>query len=186
MTLVSGPTSLAAPTGVQRIDVVSARQMFDAVKTHVERADIFIAVAAVADYRPATTSEQKIKKSDRALKIELVPTDDILAYVAGLPRPPFCVGFAAESEKLIEHAHEKRKRKKVPLLAANLAQHAIGADENELVLLDDSGMHPVPRGSKESVARTLIERVIDLYATSPQTSHLRDMQAGVAPLTDAR
>src|SRR5512143_4263160 len=127
--------------------------MFEAVKQQVTNADMFIGVAAVADYRVAQPSEQKIKKSDAALTLELIPNPDILAYVAALPKPPFCVGFAAESEKLREYAEQKRRAKKLPLLAANLAQHAIGADDNELVLFDDAGEHRLPRADKLSQAR---------------------------------
>jgi len=163
VTLVSGPSALTPPAQAQRVDVTSAEDMFQAVKQRVEHADIFVSVAAVADYRPAKQSEQKIKKSNASLTIELVPTTDILAYVAGLPNPPFCVGFAAESEKLAEYAEAKRKRKKVPLLAANLAQQAIGAEENEIILFDDGGAHPLPRAAKEVVARQLVEHMAKLY-----------------------
>jgi phosphopantothenoylcysteine decarboxylase/phosphopantothenate--cysteine ligase len=166
VTLVSGPTSLTAPAQVERIDVVSAEDMLSAVKKRVAQADVFVSVAAVADYRPAKVSEQKIKKSERALSLDLVPNTDILAYVAALPHPPFCVGFAAESEKLVEHAAEKRKRKNVPLLAANLAQHAIGADDNEITLFDDDGAHPLARASKEIVARQLVAHIAKLYKRS--------------------
>ena len=164
VTLVSGPTSLAAPAGAERIDVVSADEMLNAVTSRVGDADIFVSVAAVADYRPAKASEQKIKKSDAAMTVELVPTTDILAHVAALPKPPFCVGFAAESEKLEEYAEAKRKRKKLPLLAANLAQEAIGADDNQIILFDDEGRHPLPRAAKEVVARQLVEHIAKLYA----------------------
>jgi phosphopantothenoylcysteine decarboxylase/phosphopantothenate--cysteine ligase len=163
VTLVSGPSALTPPAQAQRVDVTSAEDMFQAVKQRVEDADIFVSVAAVADYRPAKQSEQKIKKSNASLTIELVPTTDILAYVAGLPNPPFCVGFAAESEKLAEYAEAKRKRKKVPLLAANLAQQAIGAEENEIILFDDAGPHPLPRAAKEVVARQLVQHIAKLY-----------------------
>jgi len=170
VTLVSGPTSLAAPAGVERIDVVSARDMFEAVKKRIAATDVFVSVAAVADYRPAAPKEHKIKKSDRALSLELVPNEDILAYVSGLPKPPFCVGFAAESERLAEYAEEKRKRKKIPLLAANLAQHAIGADENEITLLDDEGSHPLARAPKDVVARQLVAHVAKLYKRTVKSS----------------
>jgi phosphopantothenoylcysteine decarboxylase/phosphopantothenate--cysteine ligase len=163
VTLVSGPTSLTAPAHVERVDVVSAEDMLAAVKQRVSKADVFVSVAAVADYRPAKVSEQKIKKSNRSLSLELIPNEDILAYVAALSKPPFCVGFAAESEKLAEYAEEKRKRKKVPLLAANLAQHAIGADDNEITLFDDDGAHPIPRAPKETVARELVAHIAKLY-----------------------
>ncbi len=163
VTLVSGPSSLAAPAHAQRVDVVSAEDMLSAVKARVPLSDIFVSVAAVADYRPVEVSEQKIKKTERNLTLELKPTPDILAYVAGLPKPPFCVGFAAESERLAEYAESKRRRKKVPLLAANLAQHAIGADENEITLFDDDGAHPLPKASKDVVARQLVAHIAKLY-----------------------
>jgi phosphopantothenoylcysteine decarboxylase / phosphopantothenate---cysteine ligase len=163
VTLVSGPSSLAAPAHARRVDVVSAEDMLSAVKARVALSDIFVSVAAVADYRPVEVSEQKIKKTERNLTLELKPTPDILAYVAGLPKPPFCVGFAAESERLAEYAESKRRRKKVPLLAANLAQHAIGADENEITLFDDDGAHPLPKASKDVVARQLVAHIAKLY-----------------------
>ena len=163
VTLVSGPTSLAKPHGAHVVDVISAAEMFDAVKQHVAHSEIFIGVAAVADYRVAQPSEQKIKKSDSKLTLELIPNQDILAYVANLPKPPFCVGFAAESEKLCEHAKDKRKKKNIPLLAANLAQHAIGSDDNELVLFDDAGEHVLPRADKLTLARALLCHAAVLY-----------------------
>jgi phosphopantothenoylcysteine decarboxylase/phosphopantothenate--cysteine ligase len=163
VTLVSGPVALTPPVGAQVVQVSSAAEMFEAVKAHVAQADIFIGVAAVADYRVAQPSEQKLKKSDASLTLELVPNPDILAYVSALPNAPFCVGFAAESEKLREHATEKRKKKNIPLLAANLAQSAIGSDNNELVLFDDAGEHLLPRADKLSVARALLQHTATLY-----------------------
>ncbi len=163
VTLVSGPTALTRPQGVQVVDITSAAEMFDAVQQRAADADIFIGVAAVADYRVAQTSEQKIKKSDAKLTLELIPNPDILAYVAALPDAPFCVGFAAESENLREYAEQKRRAKKLPLLAANLAQHAIGADDNELVLFDDTGEHRLPRADKLTLARALLLHVTTLY-----------------------
>ncbi len=163
VTLVSGPTALAKPSNTQRIDVTSAAQMFDAVKQHVSSTDMFIAVAAVADYRVTQPSAQKIKKSDATLTLDLTPNSDILAYVANLAKPPFCIGFAAESEKLREHATEKRKKKNIPLLAANLAQDAIGSDDNELVLFDDAGEHVLPRADKLTLARALLRHATSLY-----------------------
>jgi phosphopantothenoylcysteine decarboxylase/phosphopantothenate--cysteine ligase len=166
VTLISGPTALAPPAAVERVDVTSAEDMLNAVKKRVAKADVFVSVAAVADYRPAKVRDQKMKKTDEKLSLELVPTTDILAYVSGLPKPPFCVGFAAESEKLEEYAEAKRKRKKLPLLAANLAQDAIGADDNEVILFDDEGAHPLPRASKEIVARNLVAHIAKLYRKS--------------------
>ena len=159
VTLVSGQTALNKPRDANVVDVVSAAQMFEAVKQHVSDCDIFIAVAAVADYRVAHVSEQKIKKSDAALTLELVPNPDILAHVANLPKPPYCVGFAAESENLFEYAEAKRRAKKLPLLVGNIAQHAIGNDENELVLFDDHGSHALPRGDKLTLARQLMQHI---------------------------
>ncbi len=161
--LVSGPTVLTRPQGMQVVDVTSAAEMFEAVKQRVMDADIFIGVAAVADYRVARPFEQKIKKSDAKLTLELVPNPDILAYVAALPDAPFCVGFAAESENLHEYAEQKRRAKKLPLLAANLAQHAIGADDNELILFDDAGEHRLPRTDKLTLARVLLLHAATLY-----------------------
>ena len=163
VTLVSGPTALAKPHGAQCVDVQSAAQMFDAVKQHVDSCDIFIAVAAVADYRVAQPDAQKIKKSANNLTLELVPNPDILAYVANLSHPPFCVGFAAESENLAEYAEQKRRAKKLPLLVGNLAQHAIGSDDNELVLFDDRGSHMLPRAGKFTLARQLLQYIAQRY-----------------------
>jgi len=161
--LVSGPTALAKPQGAQAVDVESAAQMFEAVKQRADDCDIFIGVAAVADYRVAQPSEQKIKKSAANLTLELVPNPDILAYVAGLPNPPFCVGFAAESENLAKYAEQKRCVKNVPLLVGNLAQQAIGSDDNELILFDDSGSHPLPRADKLTLARLLMQHIAQRY-----------------------
>ena len=163
VTLVSGPTALEKPHGAQVVDATSAMEMFEAVKQRVANTDIFIGVAAVADYRVAQPSQQKIKKSVNKLTLELIPNPDILAYVANLPKPPFCVGFAAESESLREHATAKRKAKGVPLLAANLAQQAIGSDENELILFDDAGEHILPRADKLTLARALLQYTAKLY-----------------------
>jgi len=163
VTLISGPTSLPAPAGAQRVDVVSAQDMFAAVKKHVAGADIFIGVAAVADYHVVSPNRQKIKRTAGRRKLELAPNPDILAWVASRPRPPFCVGFAAESENLLRNAETKRRKKKLPLLAANLVQKAIGADDNEITLFDDKGVHKLPRAPKEVVARQLIAHVAKLY-----------------------
>jgi phosphopantothenoylcysteine decarboxylase/phosphopantothenate--cysteine ligase len=159
VTLVSGPVALAAPAGVTRIDVRTAEQMFEAVKKNVPACDVFISVAAVADYRAKTPSLQKMKKGGGAVTLELEENPDILAWVAGLPKPPFCVGFAAESEKLAQHAKEKRAKKRLPLLAANLAQEALGADDNAITLYDERGEHPLGRGPKLQLARRLLEHV---------------------------
>lgn len=175
VTLISGPTGLAAPFGVSRIDVVSAEEMFTQVKSHVSGCDIFVSVAAVADYRPIRVAQQKIKKGHQPMTVELAPNPDILAHVAALPQGPFCVGFAAESEKLDEHAQQKRGAKKVPLLAANLVQEALGADDNALVLFDDDGRHELPRAPKIDIARTLVAHIAKLFerAARPPISRQR-------------
>ena len=160
VTLVSGPVSLATPAGVARIDVRTAQDMFEAVKKRAPSSDVFISVAAVADYKAKTPSTQKIKKANgRAVTLELEENPDILAYVAGMKNGPFCVGFAAESEKLDQHAKEKRATKNLPLLAANLVQDALGADTNSIVLYDDRGEHPLGTGAKLELARKLVEHV---------------------------
>ncbi|MDB5812867.1 MAG: coaBC [Betaproteobacteria bacterium] len=164
VTLVSGPVSLEPPAAARLERVESAAKMFEAVKKSAKAADIFIAVAAVADYRIANPSKQKIKRTSAELELKLVPNPDILAWVAALPKPPFCVGFAAESQKLNELADEKRRRKKVPLMVANLAQDAIGADDNEVTLLDDGGTHKLPRASKPEIARQLVAYIARQYS----------------------
>lgn len=163
VTLISGPTALSSPHGVVLVNVTSAAEMFEVVQKHAADADIFIGVAAVADYRVAQPTAQKIKKSTGGLTLELLPNPDILEYVAGLPKPPFCVGFAAESHNLQEYAATKRKTKKIPLIAANLAQQAIGADDNELILFDDAGEHVLPRTDKLTLARALLRHIVKLY-----------------------
>ena len=159
--LVSGPTCLAAPAGVCRIDVQSAAEMRAAVLRELP-SDVFIAVAAVADYRVDAAATQKLKKSDAGLSLRLVANPDILAEVAALPGAPFCVGFAAETERLAEHAEGKRIRKKLPLLVGNLAQDTLGQDSAELVLFDDRGRHPLPRADKLTQARRLIRHLATL------------------------
>lgn len=166
VTLVTGPTHLAAPYAVNRVNVTSAAQMLAAVEADIDDADIFIAVAAVADYRPANSAEQKIKKTDSGLTIKLEPTVDILAKIAKRRgkngNPPFCVGFAAESEKVEHYGAEKRARKGIPLLIANHAQSAFGSDENEVTLIDETGAigaKRLPRMNKLALARALVGEI---------------------------
>jgi phosphopantothenoylcysteine decarboxylase/phosphopantothenate--cysteine ligase len=159
VTLVAGPTTLPTPAGLKRIDVRSAAEMANAVMSSVSKADIFIAVAAVADYTPEVAHREKVKKTGKAITLTLKPTVDILATVAARRKPPFCVGFAAESHNVLKFAAEKRKRKKVPLLIANRAQDAFGSDENEVTLLDDRGEHPLPRMDKLTLARALVGEI---------------------------
>ena len=159
VTLVSGPTHLDAPPAVKLINVETASEMLSAVMETIQNQDIFISVAAVADYRPAKTSLEKIKKSHTPLSIELIPNEDILGKVAALSNAPFCVGFAAESENLLTYAEEKRQRKGLPLIVANLATEALGSDESTLTLLDDKGSHPLPKSSKSKSARALLSHI---------------------------
>jgi phosphopantothenoylcysteine decarboxylase/phosphopantothenate--cysteine ligase len=157
--VVSGPSDVPTPWGVTRVNVRSAAQMAEAVLARVDECDVFIGVAAVADYTPAEVHAQKLKKSAQAMTVTLTPTTDILAAVAARPNPPFCVGFAAESQDVERLAEEKRKRKKVPLVIANRAQDALGADENEATLLYDGGRTPLPRMSKLALARAIVGEI---------------------------
>ncbi|MEX0960498.1 MAG: bifunctional phosphopantothenoylcysteine decarboxylase/phosphopantothenate--cysteine ligase CoaBC [Burkholderiales bacterium] len=163
VTLISGDTCLEPPRGTDLVRVTTAREMLDAVVARADRCDIFVSVAAVADYRVANRQEHKIKKNGEGLKLELVPNADILEAITSRPNAPFCVGFAAESQDLDANANEKRRRKKLPLLAANLVQSALGAEDNALVLFDDSGRHPLARSNKLDQARQLIRHIAKLY-----------------------
>ena len=162
VTLVSGASSLSTPVDVTMIKAESANAMYSAVMSNIIKQDIFIAVAAVADYRPVQQQQEKIKKNTLSLTIELTPNKDILAEVASLPNAPFCVGFAAENENLLEYAEVKRKAKKLPLIVANLANEALGGDENSVTLLDENGTHPLERAPKIEVARLLLEHVANM------------------------
>jgi len=169
VTLVSGPVSLATPAGVSRVDVRTAQEMFDAVKKNAKSCDVFISVAAVSDYRVKNPSSRKLKKANgKGMTLELEENPDILAWVAALPKAPFCVGFAAESERLAQHAQEKRAKKHLPLIAANLAQDALGGDENDIVLYDERGEHPLGRGPKIELARKLLEHVAGMIGSAAQ------------------
>ena len=159
VTLVAGPTTLPTPAGVARVDVRSAADMAEAVDSVVKACDVFIAVAAVADYTPAEAHANKLKKSAQPLTLAMKPTVDILAAVAARPKPPYCIGFAAETNDVNENAEAKRRRKKLPLLVANRAQDTLGQDENEVTLLDDAGAHPLPRMDKLALARRLVAEI---------------------------
>ncbi len=163
VTLVSGPVCLKPPVAVKCISVVSAREMMAAVKKEAPQTDIFISVAAVADYRVVNTSKQKIKKTEDNLTLVLTPNPDILKYVANMRKAPFCVGFAAETENLEKNAESKRRNKKLPLLIANKAQDAIGSDESALILLDDEGKKHLAKAPKIDQARHIINHIALLY-----------------------
>jgi len=161
VTLVAGPVHLPTPRGVRRIDVQTAQQMYDTVLPLAPRHSVFVATAAVADWRPAELSEHKIKKngSKVAPTFALTENQDILAAVARLPDRPFCVGFAAESENLLKHAREKLERKNLPLIVGNLGPATFGRDDNTLVLVDAQGQRELPPGDKLSLARLLIDDI---------------------------
>ena len=167
VTLVAGPVALSTPPGVaRRVDVRSALQMRDAVMRAVEGADIFIATAAVADWRVADYSARKIKKGPAGAPVlELVENPDILAEVAARNPRPFVVGFAAETDHVVEHAREKLVRKKLDLLAANRVDEntGIGADDNALELIWIGGSETLPRAPKPELARALVARIAAHY-----------------------
>ena len=162
--LISGPVTLPVPFGVQRVSVQSAQQMFDAVMADVDQQHIFIAVAAVADWRIANASDQKLKKNPNGtapdLKFEQNP--DILASVAArtnLAGHPYCVGFAAESENLVQFGADKREKKGIPLLVGNIGHHTFGQDDNTIILFDENGHTILPRADKLTLARQLISEI---------------------------
>src|SRR6202163_665845 len=159
VTLIAGPSTVATPRDVSRVNVTSAADMAFEVDSRVADCDIFIAVAAVADYAPAETRSVKLKKSEQPLTLTLKPTVDILATVAARANPPFCVGFAAETNEVTKNGEAKRRRKKLPLLIANRVQDTLGQDDNEVTLLDDSGAHPLPRMNKLTLARRLVAEI---------------------------
>lgn len=162
VTLISGPTALAAPHAVRFVSVSTAQEMHDAVMRTIKKMDIFIGVAAVADYRVAQVAKQKLKKSGTAPTLTLEPNPDILAAVAALPKAPFCVGFAAETEKLTAHASAKRSKKSIPLIIANRATEALGQDESTLILIDSKTTHTLPRQAKLLSARAVIQHLSSL------------------------
>ncbi len=173
VTLVAGPVHLPTPRGVQRTDVQSAQNMLQTVVQHAQAATVFIATAAVADWRPAAQSVQKIKKdgSGEVPALAFVENPDILATVAQSPHALtgdlFCVGFAAESEDLLAHASAKRLRKGVPLLVGNIGPATFGQDDNALLLIDAHGHRELPRASKRLLAQQL---VADIAARLPVRS----------------
>ncbi|OWY26536.1 bifunctional phosphopantothenoylcysteine decarboxylase/phosphopantothenate--cysteine ligase CoaBC [Herbaspirillum robiniae] len=161
VTLVSGPTALETPYGVRRIDVQTAQQMHDAVMANVAGQDLFVAVAAVADWRVANASGQKLKKNadDDTLHLEFAQNPDILAGVAALPQRPYCVGFAAESENLEQYGAAKRVKKNIPLLVGNIGHQTFGRDDNSLTLFDEQGHTSLPRADKQTLARQLVREI---------------------------
>lgn len=156
--LISGPTSLAPPPHAHTRYVTSAQEMRDAVMHAIQPMSIFISVAAVADYHVAPAA-QKLKKTATSPTLNLIQNPDILAQVAARKKPPFCVGFAAETENLSANAQAKRSRKNIPLIVANRAQDTLGQDESELILIDAQGSHTLARAQKLLLARQLIAHI---------------------------
>ena len=168
VTLVAGPVHLPTPRGVRRIDVQSALQMHDAVLPLAAQHGVFIATAAVADWRPAAAAGEKIKKdgSGQVPAIGFTENPDILAAVARLPGGPYCVGFAAESHDLARHAREKRLRKGVPLIVGNLGPATFGRDDNTLLLVDADGERALPTADKLTLARALVAEIASRLGAS--------------------
>ena len=172
VTLVAGPVHLPTPLGVKRIDVMTAQQMFDVVLPLAAQHGVFVATAAVADWRPATLAEHKIKKDGKrvAPTFELTENPDILAAVASLPQPPYCVGFAAESERLLDHARAKLLRKRIPLIVGNLGPATFGRDDNSLLLVDAHTERALPadgsQADKLTLARALVVELAQRLAAA--------------------
>jgi phosphopantothenoylcysteine decarboxylase/phosphopantothenate--cysteine ligase len=158
VTVVAGPVHLDTPAGVHRIDVESARELYAAVLPLAPHHEVFIATAAVADWRPLSVADAKIKKvaGQDTPTFALTENPDVLAAVAALPRPPYCVGFAAETHDIERHAREKLQRKKLQLVVANHGPSTFGRDENELLLVDAQGARQLPAADKLSLARQLV------------------------------
>lgn len=161
VTLVAGPVALETPRHVRRVDVTSAREMHAAVMAAAASSDVFVATAAVADWRVDIAAAEKIKKSPgRAVPVfALVENPDILASVAALPRPPYCIGFAAETGDVVTHARAKLEKKKVPLVVGNLGPATFGQDDNAIVLVDADGARELPRAAKLVLARRLVAEI---------------------------
>ena len=176
VTLISGPTRLPDVPRVRMVRVVSAQEMHDAVLQHVAGAHIYIGAAAVADYRPATPAEQKLKKDAATMTLELVRTPDILAVVANQRPPIYTVGFAAETENLEQHARTKLVAKKLDLVAANLVggtDTGFDADDNALLLIDATGREELPRAAKTQLARSLIHAIATRYHAKSRAKDTR-------------
>lgn len=160
VTLISGPVSLETPDGVHRIDVQSAEQMHSSALEMAERADVFIGVAAVADYRPETVAEQKIKKNDNEMVIRLVKNPDILADVSALNNRPVCIGFAAETQALEENARKKLKKKNLEMIVANNvagSKGAFGRDQNQVTLFYENKKQMLPENDKYGLCVSILE-----------------------------
>ena len=171
VTLVSGPVALVTPPGVERVDVESAREMRDAVLAALPGKDLFVASAAVADYRPVDVSPDKIKKADETLTIALSRNPDILGEVAARPDRPFCVGFAAETREVADYAEKKRRAKRRDMIAANEVGESCGfeQDDNALLVLWEGGQAELPRQNKSRLAAQLVELIADRFDAQTAT-----------------
>ena len=168
VTLISGKTALPTPYGVTRIDVQSADEMLAACQNYLAGQDIFIAVAAVADWKVAHVASQKIKKAhaDDVPSLEFVQTPDILATIAKLPNAPYCVGFAAESEHVIEYAQAKRIKKNIPLMIANQGPATFGSEYNQVSLVTAEGVTTLPNMRKDALAQQLIQAIAEQFRST--------------------
>jgi len=174
VTLISGPVTLVAPAGVKTLTVTSALTMQQAVMQHIARQQIFIGVAAVADYRPKNTATQKIKKKTSTLTLELVRNPDILATVAAMEKAPFTVGFAAETENLIAHAKQKLEIKGIDMIAANQIGNpgtGIGAEENALTLITHNGISELKKAPKPTLAKLLVAEIASAFQQQQNGKH---------------
>ena len=169
VTLISGPTHIDAPERAKTIDVVSAQEMLDAVMSDIDSQDIFIGVAAVADYRPVSNGDEKIKKDADTMQLDLVRNPDILASVAALENAPFCVGFAAETHDVIEYARKKLEKKNLQLIAANHVggtETGFGTPDNAITLIGKDSVIELPKQSKSSLSRLLIKEIAEHYSAT--------------------
>ncbi|MGZ8259139.1 MAG: bifunctional phosphopantothenoylcysteine decarboxylase/phosphopantothenate--cysteine ligase CoaBC [Caldimonas sp.] len=182
VTLVAGPVALATPRRVRRIDVTTAVEMHAAVMAEAAANDVFVATAAVADWRVAAVAGEKMKKAEGrgAPSFALVENPDILGTVAALPTPPYCVGFAAESGDLLANASAKRRRRNVPLMVANLGPATFGRDDNAVTLVDESGARELPRASKRVLGRRLVAEIATRIAALPPKGALASIAGRTA------
>ena len=170
VTLISGPVSIDTPLGVRRLDVESAQDMYEAVHRELPTMDIFISAAAVADYRPPQAQAQKIKKTGDTMHLDLVKAPDILSSVSASKRRPFVVGFAAETERVEQHAREKLLKKNLDMIAANLVGEglAFDCDDNALLVLWPGGARTLERAAKADIARQLVALIVERFRARAQ------------------
>ena len=179
--LISGPVNLTKPAGVTVVDILSAQELHAAAQEHAANTDVFIAAAAVADYRPATVQREKMKKSSEEVTIQLVRTPDTLASVSALAERPFCVGFAAETNDVKQYALKKLANKKLDMIVANKVgdKLAFDSDDNELQVLWQGGERLLPTAAKTLLAQQLIELIGERFAaTIPGITNVTPISAG--------